>query len=62
MLKHELTAKYSYDALRDSVELRRYQSLKELSVIDVANDPDDLKEVVNTYICEGMIKAAKVKY
>ena len=62
MLKHELTAKYSHDALRESFELSRYQSIRELSVYDVVNDIDDLKEVVNTYICDGMIKPVKLNY
>jgi phage gp36-like protein len=62
MLKHELTAKYSYDALKESVDLSRYQSIKELQVFDAVNDVDDLKDVVNSYICSGMVRPAKLTY
>ena len=44
------------------MELSRYQSIRELSVYDAVNDADDLKDVVNNYICNGMVKAAKLRY
>lgn len=43
MLKHELISKLSYDFLRECVELNRYQSVKEVKVVDLVNDQDDLK-------------------
>ena len=43
MLKHEVVSKLSYDSFLEAVTLNRYQSLKELPVIDTANDPDELR-------------------
>ena len=43
MLKHEVMSKLAYDSFLEAVGLNRYQSLKELPVIDTANDPDELR-------------------
>ncbi len=43
------------------MELSRYQSIKEVSVVDVANDEGELKEVVSNYVSD-MVKPGKIVY
>lgn len=61
MLCHQLISKLSFDFLKESVELSRYQSIKEVSVVDVANDEGELKEVVSNYVSD-MVKPGKIVY
>ena len=61
LLQHELLTKMSYDQFKESVGLARYQSVKEVTVWDVANDGDDLKEVVSSYVCD-MVKPQKINF
>ena len=43
------------------MDLNRYQSLKEVVVLDAVNDPDELKEVVSDYVCD-MVRKVKLEF
>ena len=61
MLKHELMSKLSFDFLKESVTLNRYQSLKEITILDAANDPDELKELITSYV-GNLIKTTNIRH
>lgn len=61
MLMHELISKLSFDFFRDCVDLTKYQSVKETTVVDLANDEDELREVVSSYV-SNMVQGARVIY
>jgi hypothetical protein len=60
-LKHELLAKISYDFLKESARISRYQGVRCIKAYDMEHSREDLKEVVSEYVFDAF-KETNVRF